>query len=193
MGLTLHLLFQSITLVLVRRNGQTRRYLALEGCRHCRPDGCDHGCPRGLFAQLVRTSLPGVTLAPVSRLVPHPSETHRLAARPTHQAQPLDAAFLANWETGRLICTWSRLRARPQPISVGALLAVSADGPNPARALRSAGWRRSRLATSLNRAGFVAPVPPPVRSAGQAGEALLAHIRDPQGLIGALLPKPQEA
>lgn len=184
-GLALHLQFQPLTIIQIRRDGLSRRYLALEGCPHCRPDGCDHSCPRALFAQLVRTTLPGIMLAPVTRIVPHTSEIRRLAARPTHHAQPLDTAMLALWEAGRLITTWSRLRAAPQPITVGVLLAVSADGPDPARVLQAAGWRRGALATALNRAAFPAEVPPPVRMGGRAGEALGAALGDPQLLLGA--------
>ena len=189
-GIALHLQFQPLTIIRIRRDGLSRRYLALEGCPHCRPDGCDHSCPRALFAQLVRTTLPGIMLAPVTRIVPHTSETRRLAARPTHHAQPLDTAMLAPWEAGRLITTWSRLRAAPQPITVGALLAVSADGPDPADVLQAAGWRRGALATALNRAAFQAEVSPPVRMGARAGALLVAAFGDPSWL---LFPSPAPA
>ena len=192
-GIALHLQFQPLTTISARRDGQTRRYLALEGCAHCRPDGCDHSCPRALFAQLVRTTLPGVDLTPVARLVPHARETRRLAAQPTRTAQPLAPDILAAWGTGRLITTWSRLRTAPQPMIVGAMLAVSADGPDPVRVLQAAGWRWGALATALNRAGFQAEVPPPVRMGGRAGETLVAALGDPQRIVGAQTPAAPEA
>ena len=192
-GLALHLQFQPLTIIRIRRDGLSRRYLVLEGCPHCRPDGCDHACPRALFARLVHTTLPGIMLAPVTRIVPHTSEIRRLAARPTHHAHPLDTAMLAPWEAGRLITTWSRLRAAPQPSTVGVLLAVSADGPDPARVLQAAGWRWGALATALNRAAFLAEVPPPVRMGGRAGETLVAALGDPQRIVGAQTPAAPEA
>ncbi len=182
-GIALHLQFQPLTIIRIRRDGMIRRYLALEGCSHCRPEGCDHSCPRALFAQLVRTTLPGIMLAPVTRIVPHTSEIRRLAARPTHHAQPLDTDMLVPWEAGRLITTWSRLRAGPQPITVGVLIAVSADGPDPARVLQAAGWRGGALATALNRAAFQAEVPPPVRMGARAGALLVAAFGDPSWLL----------
>lgn len=185
-GLILHLLFQPLTVVMARRDGRTRRYLALAGCPSCRPDGCDRVCHRTLFTQLLRTTLPGVTLTPITRLVPHASETRRLAATPAQaDARPLDPAFLEPWADGRLIITWSRLRATPMPVSVGALLAVSGQGPDPAQALRAQGWAPSALGALLARTAFQAPLPPQVHHSVRAGEALLQAIRDPRTLIGA--------
>lgn len=185
-GLTLHLLFQSLTVILARRGGQTRRYLALEGCPRCHEDGCERMCHRALFAQLVRTTLPGVTLAPVTRLIPHPGETRRLAIQPASAAAlHLGADFLAPWPEGRLITTWSRLRARPMPLSVGALLAVSAAGPDPAGELRARGWSASVVGALTARAALQGAAPAPVLHGARAGEPLLHAIRDPWGVVGA--------
>lgn len=183
-GLTLHLLFQSLTTVVVRRDGQTRHYLALEGCPSCRPDSCERLCHRMLFAQLVRTTLPGFVLTPTTRLPARVSETRQVLAVPQRaDAKLLDAAFLAQWSEGRLVTTWLRLRAKPQPITVGARLAVGVDGPDPARALRTAGWRALPLASLISRRTRQADVPGPVTIHTRASEALFAAFRNPQHLV----------
>lgn len=185
-GVILHLLFQSLTLIIVRREGQSRHYLSLQGCPRCRPDGCDCVCHRVLFEQLVRTTLPGVTLVPTPRLLARASERRQVLATPHRpDAQLLDAAFLAQWGEGRLVTTVSRLRATPQPITVGAQLAVGSEGPPPERALQGAGWRTLPVASLLSRRARVADVPQPVRVGTRASEALFAALRDPWVLVGA--------
>lgn len=185
-GLILHLLFQSLTLVIARRDGQTRRYLVLEGCPGCRADGCERICHRVLFEQLVRTTLPGVTLVPTPRLVPRESESRHVLATPHRtDAQLLDEGFLAQWTEGRLITTWSRLRASVQPVTVGAQLAVGAEGPPPAKALEDAGWRTLPLASLVSRRARAAEVPQPVRIGARAGEALFVALRDPRTWTGS--------
>jgi hypothetical protein len=183
-GLTLHLLFQSLTTIIARHGGLTRHYLVLEGCPRCRADGCDRVCHRVLFEQLVRTTLPGAALVSTARLVSRSSESRQVVTVPRRaNAQLLDAAFLAQWPEGRLITTWSRLRATPQPITVGALLAVGAGGPPPARALHAAGWRCLSLASIVARRALRAEIPQPVRAGVRAGEALLQAMRDPRTLF----------
>jgi hypothetical protein len=184
-GLTLHLLFQPLTLIVARRDGRTRRYLALTGCPQCRPDGCDRVCHRALFEQLVRTTLPGVTLLPTSRLLPRPTETRRLLATPRGvDARPLDAAFLEQWDEGRLVVTWSRLQAKPRPIRVGALLAVGQEGPDSWQAVQARGWSASRIKTLLHRSAFDQVIPTTAPISSRAGEPLLHALRDPQLLTG---------
>lgn len=185
-GLTLHLLFQAITTVVVCRDGATRHYLALEGCPHCRLDGCDRVCPRTLFAQLAQTTLPGVRLIPVRQLARRVTECRRLVAVPRRvQTRLLDAEFLSQWREGHLTTTWSRLQAKPQPIMVGAALVVGAGGPDPARTLMSAGWRIPRLANlSGPRAAQLGPTTP-VKVGARADEALFAALREPHRLWGA--------
>lgn len=184
-GLTLHLLFQPLTMIVSHRDGQTRRYLALSGCPTCRPDGCNRVCHRVLFEQLVRTTLPGVRLSLVPRLVPASGETRRVMATPRGtSAQVLDAAFLEQWAEGRLIVTLSRLRARPEPVSIGVMLAVSQDGPEPGQALRGRGWVVRPLAARLHRAAFQQHMPRAVPVAGRAAEALFHAYRDPYLFTG---------
>lgn len=193
-GLTLHLLFQALTTIVVRRDGATGHYLGLPACPHCRPDGCDRVCPRVLFAQLVRTTLPGVTLTPATRLAPRETERRLVVALPRRaDARLLDATFLSQWQEGRLVTTWSRLEAKPQPIRVGALLIVDDDGPEPARALREAEWRVDRLAGLLSKRSVQTIVPAPVRAQARAGEALLAALREPHRLWGLAAAPVSEA
>lgn len=184
-GLTLHLLFQSLTTIIVRRYEQTRHYLGVEGCPDCRPDGCDRMCHRMLFAQLLRTTLPGVVLTPVTRLPPRATETRQLLAAPRSDAQLLDAFFLGQWAEGRLVTTWSRLRAASRPITVGARLAVGRAGPNPAAALQNVGWRAMPFATALHRRTHRRDVPPPMLVGARASELLFAAFRDPRNLLPA--------
>lgn len=185
-GLTLHLLFQSLTTIVARRGEQTRHYLVLEGCPRCRTDGCDRVCHRVLFEQLVRTTLPGAALVPTARLVTGPGESRQVVAVPQRaDARLLDATFLSQWPEGRIVATWSRLRAAPQPITAGALLAVGPDGPSPARALNAAGWRSLPLASIVARRTQLAEIPQPIRIGARAGEALLQDARDPRALFGA--------
>jgi hypothetical protein len=188
-GLILHLLFQSLTLVIARRDGQTRRYLVLEGCPGCRVDGCERICHRVLFEQLVRTTLPGVSLVATPRLVSLASEKrHALATPHRPDARLLDEAFLAQWTEGRLITTWSRLRATAQPVMVGAQFAASAEGPPLAKALADMGWRALPVASLISRRAHSADVPQPVRVGARVGEALFVALRDPQTLTGAAFP-----
>jgi len=185
-GLTLHLLFQPLTTIIVRRDGRTRHYLALEGCPSCRADGCDRVCPRILFEQLVRTTLPGVTLLPVTRLAHRENERRQVIAVPHRaDAQLLDASFLAQWPEGRLITTVSRLQAKPQPIMVGAQLVVADEGPAPTHALQTAGWRAVPLASLISRRSRQHEAPQPVRIGMRASEALFAALRDPWRLTSA--------
>lgn len=184
-GLTLHLLFQPLTLIVARRDGYTRRYLALTGCLQCRPEGCDRVCHRALFEQLVRTTLPGVVLIPTPRLLPRPTETRRLLATPRNDdARPLDATFLEQWDEGRLVITWSRLQARPQPIRVGALLAVGQEGPSLKEAVGRHGWTASRVQMLFHRSAFEQTIPCAAPISSRAGEPLLHALRDPQLLTG---------
>lgn len=185
-GLTLHLLFQSLTAIMVRRDGVTRHYLALEGCPHCRLDGCGRVCHRVLFAQLVQTTLPGLTLTPVRQLAQRTTEARRLVAVPRRaHTRLLDADFLSPWREGHLTTTWSRLQAKPQPIMVGAALVVGAGGPDPARALMAAGWRIPRLANLNGPRATRLGAATPVKVGARAGEALFAELREPHRLWGA--------
>jgi hypothetical protein len=184
-GLTLHLLFQPVTLIIARRDGQTRHYLALAGCPSCRPEGCDRVCHRVLFEQLIRTALPGLTLTPTARLVPRTTERRRVIATPRNPRTAfLDAAFLAQWAEGRLITTWSRLKAHPRPVCVGVMLAVSQDGPAPEQMLRPLGWTSRPLATRLYQSAFERLLPGPVPIGLRADAALFQALRDPMVITG---------
>lgn len=184
-GVALHLQFQPLTIIMIRRAGEQRRYLGLAGCPHCRPDGCAQVCPRALFLQLARTTLPGLTLVPVPRLAAGPEEVRRVVAAPHGpDAQPLDAAFLGRWRAGRLVTTWARRPAAPQPITVGAMLAVSREGPDLAAALQAAGWQVNRLGSLLARVARQPAIPAPAPAGAPAGDTLVAALNDPQRLWG---------
>lgn len=185
-GLSLHLLFQSLTALIIRRDGATRHYLALEGCPHCRSDGCAKVCHRVLFAQLIQTTLPGINLIAVRQLARRATETRRLVAVPGRAgARLLDAAFLEQWPEGHLVVTCSRLQARPQPVMLGAALVVGAAGPDPARALMAAGWRIPRLANVVRRRDGQLGTVTPLRAGARVDQALFAELRAPHRLWGA--------
>jgi hypothetical protein len=183
-GFALHLRFQPITTIIARYGGITRRYLGLRGCPHCRPEGCDQLCPRTLFAQLVRSTLPGMTLAPVARLAFRASETRHVAAVPSRgEVQPLDAAFLDQWPEGRVVSTWSREQKRPQAALLGARLVVSNQGPDPTKQLREAGWRSAtRLLGGRSAPG--ADVRPP-KTLGRVSDQQFAVLSEPLYLFAA--------
>jgi hypothetical protein len=138
-----------------------------------------------LFEQLVRTTLSGVVLIPTPRLISRTTESRRIDATPDGaSARSLDEAFLTQWNEGRLIITWSRLQAKPQPVRVGALLAVGREGPHPRQALRAYGWSAGRFVTLLHGGAFARAVPGAVPVGGRAGETLLHALRDPFSLTG---------
>ena len=67
-------------------------------------------------------------------------------AWPTVKAEPLACLSLAAWSEARLIVHW---RSSNRQIACAALLAVGEDGPDPAQALRSSGWKAWTLPKSL--------------------------------------------
>jgi hypothetical protein len=110
---------------------------------------------------------------------------------------------LASWSEARLIVQW---RGTQRQVSSAALLAVGADGPDPAAALRSVGWQAWALPGAMgpklaNRArppllplprawphapALLWPQPPAlgqrdriqnIQGQASAGEALLSHSR----------------
>jgi hypothetical protein len=175
-GVAIHLRYQPLTTVFAWRNGEHRSYLVLDGCPRCQPCGCTGICPRSLFQQLVRTSLPGITLAPVPRLVAGASEQAAVIALPTRTAELLDVAFLDQWAAATLVTTWRHAPA----LRVGTRLSVSADGPPLAQALRAVGWQCAPLATWLAQRQRASDVPRAVEPHGLASAALRDALHDPQ-------------
>jgi hypothetical protein len=192
-GIVVHLRYQPLTTVLVWREQELRRYLVLDGCPRCQPAGCSGICPRSLFQQLLRTSLPGLTLTPVPRIVSGASEQQPIITVPTRTAYPLDSTFIQQWSAAMLVTTWTQQGGNRAPIVVGARLSVQADGPPAAAALRATGWRREPLATLLVRAYPSPPVPSSVAWHAPASAALLAALHDPQQCLAVGAPTNREA
>jgi hypothetical protein len=192
-GIAIHLRYQPLTTVLAWRNGEHRCYLVLDGCPRCRPDGCLGICARSLFQQLVRTSLPGLTLTPVPRLTPDVDAQPPVVAVPTRRATPIRPEILAQWSSATLVTTWAQTSGPPAPITVGARLTVSRSGPALAPVLRPIGWRVDPLATLLTRRQRPTPVPSVVGRRSPANATLSAALGAPAQLFGVSLPTPEAA
>jgi hypothetical protein len=192
-GIAIHLRYQPLTTVLVWREKELRRYLVLDGCPRCQPAGCSGICARSLFQQLLRTSLPGLTLTPVPRIVSGAREQQPIITVPTRTAYPLDSTFIQQWRAAMLITTWTQQGGNRSPIVVGARLSIPADGPSAAATLRATGWQRAPLATLLVRAYPSPPVPGSVAWHARASAALLATLHDPQQCLAVGVPTSREA
>jgi hypothetical protein len=192
-GIAIHLRYQPLTTVLVWREPQVRRYLVLDGCPRCQPGGCTSICPRSLFQQLVRTSLPGITLAPVPHLVAGASEQAPVIALPTRTAGLFDPAFVGQWAAATLVTTWLQGGGKRPAIRIGARLTVSAAGPPLVPALRAVGWRIDPLGTWLARRQRPLLVPRAVGHDGPVSSALHDALRDPQQCLALAHAPDREA
>jgi hypothetical protein len=189
-GIAIHLRYQPLTTVLAWRQGEQRSYLVLDGCPRCRPDGCMGICPRSLFQQLVRTSLPGLTLTAVPRLTSDRDAQPPVVAVPTRRAGVLSPAVLAAWASATLITTWAQAGGPPTRITVGARMTVSRSGPAIAQMLRTLGWRVDPLATLLARRQRPTHVLLNVGRRSSTTAALSAALGAPQQLFGLPIPTP---
>jgi hypothetical protein len=134
-GLALHLQHAPLTSLLVQRGGQGTAFLALGGCGACPTERCSLTCPAELLRCTLRAAWgPGVRLRPLpDGLLPVPY-TRLVLATPTPDAQPLTGDLLQPYAEARLLSHAHQGR-------LGALLAVGADGPDPATVVRARGWQ----------------------------------------------------
>lgn len=184
-GVERHLGAQALTLRILHRAGAQRSYLLLDGCPQCGADGCTEGCHRSLCAHLVRTTLPGLQLTPVARLVADPTARRWVVARPSGvDAQPVVAALAATWPSWSLSLTWSHRRGPSGGLRVGLALAVPATGPAPVALLRTLGWASAPLVSQWWRWRGAHTEAASVPIAGPAGPALRALLADPVRLWG---------
>jgi hypothetical protein len=145
-GLRLHLQHTELITVLMQIGALQQSYISLGGCEGCAHGRCMPGCYVELLRRLLRVCFDACTLRSVAGgLAKRPYQRVALAW-PTAKAAPLADMSLSSWPEVRLSIHW---RAAQRQIACAALLAVGADGPDPAQALRSFGWKTWTLPKSL--------------------------------------------
>jgi hypothetical protein len=145
-GLRLHLGHTELTTVLMQIGEQQQAYLSVGGCEGCAQGRCTPGCYVELLRRLLRVCFDACTLRPVMGGLAKRPYCRVALAWPTANAAPLADMSLSSWPEARLSIHW---RAAQRQIACAALLAVGADGPDPAHALRSSGWKTWTLPKSL--------------------------------------------
>lgn len=156
-GLRLHIEHTMLTSVLMQIGDEQHAYIGAAGCAGCADARCVPGCYVELLRRLLRACFDTATLRYIpGGLAQRPYQRAALAW-PSAAARPLTDLSLAPWPEARLLVHW---RGRRGQIRAAALLAVDADGPDPALALRAQGWRTWSLPTPLlHRYGQRAPLP----------------------------------
>jgi hypothetical protein len=145
-GLRLHLGHTELTTVLMQIGAQQQGYISLSGCEGCAQGRCMPGCYVELLRRLLRVCFDSCTLRPVAGGLAKRPYRRAALAWPTAKAESLACLSLAVWPEARLVVQW---RGMHQQIACAAMLAVGADGPDPAQALRSSGWKAWTLPKSL--------------------------------------------
>jgi hypothetical protein len=146
LGLRLHIEHTELITVLMQIDGQQQAYLSAVGCEGCTYGRCVPGCYVELLRRLLGACFDACTLRAVAGgLVTRPYR-RAVLAWPTRKAAPVAAVPLAPWPEARLIVHW---RGKHHQLTCAALLTVGADGPDPALALRTAGWQTWALPGAL--------------------------------------------
>jgi hypothetical protein len=132
----------TLTSMVVQIGDHQKTYVQLSGCDRCRQERCVPGCRTALFRRILKSGLPNTTLRLVSGgLMPRPY-TRWYGAWPTATAEPLDGHLLHSWQDdARLTLQWNQRQWPAQGVSVHAVLAVGATGPDPRPILEAKGWR----------------------------------------------------
>ena len=137
--------------VLLQIGAEQSAYVLAAGCAGCALDSCVPGCRVDLLERVIGVGYAESHLRLVTRgLLPRPY-TRVVLAWPTTTARPLEAGLLHPWREARLTLHW-RHRRRPRAVlTLGAVLAVGQDGPDPVPYLRTLRWRALpvRLAAAL--------------------------------------------
>jgi hypothetical protein len=145
-GLRLHLQHTELTTVLMQIGAQQQAYVRMNGCEGCAHGRCLPGCYVELLRRLVQICFDSCALRPVASGLAKRLYRRVVLAWPTTKAAPVADLSLSPWPEARQSVHW---RSSNQQIAGAALLAVGADGPDPAHALRSAGWQAWTLPKSL--------------------------------------------
>jgi hypothetical protein len=137
-GLRLHLEHTELSTVLMQLGDQQQAYIGATGCEGCAHGRCTPGCYVELLRRLLRACFDASTLCAVAGGLARRPYRRVALAWPTAQTEPLTSLRLAAWPDARLIVQW---RGSKRGIACAALLAVGADGPDPAAMLRAAHWQ----------------------------------------------------
>ena len=156
-GVRLHIAHNELTTVLMQIGTQQQGYVGLEGCDGCGYGRCRPGCYVELLRRLLRVCFDGGALRAVAGGLARRPYQRVALAWPTAKTAPLTDLSLAPWSEARLIVQW---RGTAEQIACAALLAVGGDGPEPAVALRRAGWRAWTLPKALGTKLANSPFPP---------------------------------
>jgi hypothetical protein len=136
--LLLYLRHAPLTMVLVQIRSVQRAYICGAGCAGCPRGRCDPGCTMQLLKRALLASGASIHLTPAPHGLARRSYTRLGFALPGGETQMLTGAMLEPWDEARLCLTW---RVGAGRVLAGVVLAVGADGPAPAPALRARGWR----------------------------------------------------
>jgi len=156
-GLRLHLAHTTLTSMLMQIGDQQQAYLAVSGCDGCADGRCTPGCYVELLRRLLQVCFDACTLRAVAGGLATRPYRHTVLTWPTPKAESLTNLALAAWPEARLIVHW---RGTPHQLRSAALLAVGADGPDPAAALRAIGWQAWALPRALGAKLTNRAVPP---------------------------------
>jgi hypothetical protein len=165
-ALRLHLRYRPLTSVLMRIGDMYQQYIVVHGCAGCAHERCLPGCAAEMLRRALAAYAPGWNM----QLVPHGLATRPYTrvryAIPRQHAQTLAAGLLQPWPEARLIVSW---QGEGNRLSVGALLAVGADGPNPHEALVAQHWYPLPLLSRLTQRWAGAAIPPTLAFASSRG------------------------
>jgi hypothetical protein len=156
-GLRLHLQHTELTTILMQIGEQQQAYVSVGGCEGCVHSQCTPGCYVELLRRLLRACFDACILHPVAGGLAARPYRRAALAWPTAKAEPLADMSLASWPEARLIVHW---RGSNRQIACAALLAVGEGGPEPAAAIRAAGWRAWALPRPLRLKLANIPLPP---------------------------------
>jgi hypothetical protein len=145
-GLRLHIEHTALTTTLMQIGSQQQAYISAAGCEGCAYKRCVPGCYVELLRRLLRACFDACTLRYVPGGLAKRPYQRAAIAWPTPKAEPLVDMPLALWPEARLTIQW---RGRRRQIAAAALLAVGAEGPDPAPALRTEGWQTCTLPKAL--------------------------------------------
>jgi hypothetical protein len=156
-GLRLHLQYTELTTVLMQIGVQQQAYVRVGECDGCAQGRCLPGCYVELLRRLLRVCFDACTLQLVAGGLAKRPYGRAVLAWPTANAAPLADLSLTDWSEARLIVQW---RGSSLQIACAALLAVGADGPDPAAVVRAVGWQAWTLPGSLGRQLANSALPP---------------------------------
>ena len=145
-GLRLHMEHTELTTILMQIGDQQQAYLSAAECEGCAYERCVPGCYVELLRRLLRACFATCTLRAIAGGLATRPYRRAVLAWPTRKAAPVAGVPLAPWPEARLIVHW---RGKHRQITCAALLAVGVDGPDPALALRAAGWQTWALPGAL--------------------------------------------